>query len=72
MLVTGFSSRSSPSRFVELVLSLELFSIDLQSVCCLRTGSREFIKNSKNIVVSGGQILKFVSELIKKLLLIVF
>jgi len=51
MLVIEFSSRSSLSRFIELVLGLELFSIDLQSVCCLRTGSREFIEGPENIVV---------------------
>jgi len=72
MLVTGFSSRSSPSKFVKLVPGLELFSINLQSVCCLRTGSREFIKNSEDIVVSGDQVLKFIYELVKKLLLVVF
>jgi len=72
MLVTGFSSRSSPSRFVGLVLGLGLFSIDLQSVCCLRTGSREFIEGPGGMVVSGGQVPKFVCELVKKLLLVVF
>jgi len=58
MLITKFSSRSSFSRFIELVLSFKLFSIDLQSVCCLRTGSREFIKNSESIIVLSDQVLQ--------------
>lgn len=72
MLITGLSSRSSLNRFIKLIPGLELLSIDLQSVCCLRTGSRKFIKSSEDIVILDDQILKFVSKLVKKLLLVVF
>jgi len=72
MLIIGFSSRSNPSRFIELVPGLGLFSINLQSVYCLKTSSREFIEGSENIVVLSSQVLKFVYKLVKKLLLVIF